>query len=73
MITCNEIKTANVRTCDLIEKAQDALYDGMPSYDLLKDALIQANVMRIALNRIANGTPLPKVTAYDALHYQKTT
>ena len=71
MIQCHEIKTANARTCDLIEKAQDTLHEGMLSYELLKDALIQANVMRIALNRIANGSPTPMALAHDALRYEK--
>jgi hypothetical protein len=70
-VSCEEVKAANAMACDLIERAQDALHEGMPYYGLLKDALIHANVMRIALNRIANGSPYPKATAYNALRYEK--
>ncbi len=65
---------ANTKACALIETAQDILAElNLPSEKMtvLVDALILANVMRIAHNRIANGQPNPRDVAYKALHYTK--
>jgi hypothetical protein len=66
---------ANENAADLIERAQDILGEGTildsEKIALLRDALIHANVMRIALNRISKDEKPYKEIASKALDYKK--
>lgn len=71
---CNCVD-ANENTADLIERSQDILIEGTildsENISLLRDALIHANVMRIALHRISKDKKPSKEIALKALSYKK--